>query len=105
MLQSVFDHPHATLQRSWCVQVQHKEQSIKLVAEFLSIELTPELLDIAMEQSDHQVMAANPCKYDDHPVKLRRNEAMGRPRYAGVCGAPSLLSTTPAAQVCFQFFY
>jgi hypothetical protein len=78
--------------------MQHKEQSIKLVADFLAIQLTPELLDITLKQSDHATMAAAASKYDDHLLKLRRNEAMGRPRYAGVCETPAQFSV-PAAQV------
>ena len=67
--------------------MQHKQQCIRLVADFLGIDLTDDLLATAMEQSSHAAMARAPSKYDDHPVKLRRNEALGRPRDAGISGA------------------
>ena len=72
------------------MRLQHKEECIKLVAALLNIDLTDALLATVMAQSDHKAMASLPSKYDDHPVKLNRNEAMGRPRTAGIGGADAI---------------
>lgn len=77
------------------IHVQHKEECVQLVADFLGIEATPQLLQKAMAQSEQAAMAATPSKYDDHPIKLRRNTFMGRPQQAGVCD-----DSDPNARVC-----
>lgn len=76
--------------------MQHKKQCIQLVANFLNISLTDTLLATTMAQSDHHAMALTPSKYDDHPVKIRRNAAMGRSSTAGISGA----GNTSATLVC-----
>lgn len=73
--------------------MQHKEQCIKLVADFLNIELTPELLATTVVQSDHKTMSLTPEKYDDHPFKQRRNTSLGRSPLAGICGVENSVGT------------
>lgn len=64
--------------------VKDKEAYVKHIADFMGIELSEELLNITLEQSSKEFMAAHADKYDEHMLKLARNEACGLPKLAGL---------------------
>ena len=64
--------------------LQHKSESIKLVADFLDIPLDDALEEVVVQQTSKESMAANLSKYDDHPLKLRVNTNAGLPADAGL---------------------
>eukprot|EP00892_Ulva_mutabilis_P007732 jgi/Ulvmu1/5330/UM022_0124.1 len=63
--------------------VQHKRESVKLVADFLGIPLDAALEAVVLQQSSKESMAANLSKYDDHPLKQNTNADAGLPQDAG----------------------
>ncbi|EFN58781.1 hypothetical protein CHLNCDRAFT_59577 [Chlorella variabilis] len=59
--------------------------AVSLIAEFLGIgQHDPALQALAVERSTIGWMKRFPEKYDEHMLKLARNEACGRPREAGL---------------------
>jgi hypothetical protein len=64
--------------------MQDKATSIEKVSKFLGIELDAELKRVTLQQSSLEFMAAHRSKYDEHQLKLCRNEAMGLDRTAGL---------------------
>jgi hypothetical protein len=59
---------------------------IDLIADFMGGEAAsdPERRKIALQQAQIDFMKRHSTKYDEHMLKLARNEACGRPKYAGL---------------------
>lgn len=65
--------------------VQDYRQTVELIADFLGFDKGDSLLrELAARQADIDSMCQYPNKYDEHMLKLARNEACGMRRDAGL---------------------
>ena len=61
---------------------------VSLISEFLGLGVgDADLQALAVKQASIEWMRQFPTKYDEHPLKLARNEACGRPLLAGLNGS------------------
>eukprot|EP00210_Caulerpa_lentillifera_P005290 g5054.t1 len=66
---------------------KHRRECVRLISEFLNIGADDEeLQELVTEQSSFAFMKKHCTRFDDHPIKHARNEAVGLPRDAGLTG-------------------
>lgn len=66
---------------------ENLRECVRLIAEFLDIGSDDkELQELVTSQATYEFMKKHSTKFDEHPLKHARNEAVGLPKHAGFVG-------------------
>ena len=66
--------------------LQDKRSAVQQIADFVGVAADEALVNLCVQQSSLEFMAAHKEKYDEHMLKLKRNEACGLSPRAGLDG-------------------